>query len=101
RLRFETSQSNYVIAKSNLQETRDQLQIEMRNARNNYLAQESLLGDYTLVATISGKVYDIVPKPGEFVSSNRPIIDLGAADSFEVEMLVDETDIVLVKQGQE
>lgn len=100
RLRFQTSRSNYIIARSNLRETRDQLQIELQNARNNYLAQESMLGDYMLVATISGRVYDILPKTGEFVNSNSPIVYLGAADSFEVEMLVDETDIILVREGQ-
>lgn len=59
-----------------------------------------MLGDYMLVAAISGKVYDILPSAGEYVTSNHPVIDLGAADSFEVEMLVDETDIILISKGQ-
>jgi multidrug efflux pump subunit AcrA (membrane-fusion protein) len=101
RLRFQTSKSNYIIARSDFRETRDQLRIELQNARNNYLAQESMLGDYTLVAAISGKVYDILPKTGEFVSSNVSIVHLGAADTFEVEMLVDETDIILISEGQQ
>ncbi|HEX8040711.1 MAG TPA: efflux RND transporter periplasmic adaptor subunit, partial [Chryseosolibacter sp.] len=100
RLRYQTSRSNYIIAKRTLQETRDQLQIELKSARNNYLAQQSMLGDYKVVASISGKIYDIKPKTGEFVSSSRPVIDLGAAESFEVEMLVDETDIILITKGQ-
>lgn len=100
RLRYQTSGSNYIIAKRNLQETRDQLQIELKSARNTYLAQKSMLGDYRVVASISGKVYDIKPKSGEFVSTSRPVIDLGSADSFEVEMLVDETDIILIAKGQ-
>ena len=100
QLRYQTSKSSYIIAKSNLQETRNLLQIELKNARNNYLAQKSLLGEYMLVATIPGKVYDIIPQVGEYVSSNHPIIDLGATDFFEVEMAVDETDIILVGKGQ-
>ncbi len=100
KLRFQISRSELVIAQSNLEETRDQLQIELKNARNNYLAQKSQLGDYLIVAVKAGKVYDIMPHTGELVTSNRPIMDLGAADSFEVEMMVDETDIILVKKGQ-
>lgn len=100
RLRYQTSKSNYIIARNTLRETRDQLQVELQNARNNYLAQQSMLGDYMLVAAISGKVYDILPSAGEYVTSNHPVIDLGAADSFEVEMLVDETDIILISKGQ-
>jgi multidrug efflux pump subunit AcrA (membrane-fusion protein) len=100
RLRFLSSRNNYLSARSNLQDTREQLQVELRNARNNYLSQQSLLSDYLLVAAISGKVYDVIPQAGELVSSNRPVIELGAADSFEVEMLVDETDIILISPGQ-
>jgi multidrug efflux pump subunit AcrA (membrane-fusion protein) len=99
-LRFQISKSNYILALSNLQGTRDRLQTELKNARNNFLAQKSQLGDYLLLATISGKVYDIIPAVGEMVSTNRPVIELGAADSFEVEMLVDETDIILIKIDQ-
>lgn len=100
RLRYQPSKSNFLLATRAFQETRGQLRIELQNANNNYLAQKSLLGEYMLVAAISGKVYDIVPKAGELVSSNHAVIDLGATDSFEVEMLVDESDIYLVKQGQ-
>lgn len=100
KLRYQSARSNYLIAQSNLQENRERLQVELKNAANNYLAQKSILKDYVIVAQISGRVYDILPKTGELVSSNHPIIDLGAADSFEVEMLVDETDIILVNKGQ-
>ncbi|HKK79892.1 MAG TPA: biotin/lipoyl-binding protein, partial [Phaeodactylibacter sp.] len=90
-LRYQTAKRNYTIAQNNLQETRMRLQTELKNAKNNYLAQQSRLADHTIVAEADGKVYDILPKPGELVSSSTPIIYLGAADAFEVEMRVDET----------
>lgn len=100
RLRFQTSKTNLIIAQNNLGELRNQLQTELKNARNNYLAQKSMLGDYALVASKAGRVYDIIPKSGEFVSTSHPVIYLGASDSFQVEMLVDETDIILINEGQ-
>lgn len=101
KARFKNSRSKYLIAQNNLQETREQLRVEMRNARNNYQVQESLLSDYILVAEISGKVYDIIPEAGELVSSNHSLMELGAKDTFEVHLLVDETDIILIRERQE
>jgi HlyD family secretion protein len=99
-LRYQTSRNNYRIATSKLHETRDRLQIELDNARNNFLAQESMTGDYTILSAINGKVYNIIPKEGELIAGNRPIMEIGAADRFETELQVDETDIVLVREGQ-
>jgi multidrug resistance efflux pump len=100
QLRYQTSLNNYQIAESRLWETRDRLQIELDNARNNYLAQESMTGDYTILSAMDGKVYDIIPKEGELIAGNRPIMAIGATDRFETELQVDETDIVMVKEGQ-
>jgi len=101
QLRYQTSLNNYRIAESRLQEIHDRLQIELDNALNNYRAQESLTGDYTILSAIDGRVYDIIPKQGELIAGNRPIIEIGATDRFETELQVDETDIVWVKEGQQ
>jgi HlyD family secretion protein len=100
QLRYQTSLNNYQIAVSKLHESRERLQIELDNARNNYLAQESMTGDYTILSAINGKVYNIIPKEGELIVGNRPIIEIGASNHFETELQVDETDIVTVKVGQ-
>jgi len=100
RLQYQTSLNNYQIAVSKLQETRDRLQVELDNARNNYLAQESRTGDYTILSALDGKVYDIIPSEGELIAGNQPIMELGATNRFETELQVDETDIIMVKQGQ-
>lgn len=100
QLRYQTSLNNYRIAVSKHHETRDRLQIELDNARNNYQAQESRTGDYTILSAISGKVYNIIPKEGELIAGNRPMMEIGAADRFETELQIDETDIVMVKEGQ-
>ncbi|PWN06309.1 efflux RND transporter periplasmic adaptor subunit [Rhodohalobacter mucosus] len=100
RLQYRTSLSSYEIAKSNLRETRDRLRIELENARNSYLAQQSRTGDYTLLSVIEGTVYDIHPNKGELISPNQPIMEIGASGRFEAELDVDETDITLIEEGQ-
>ncbi|HKK25362.1 MAG TPA: efflux RND transporter periplasmic adaptor subunit [Gracilimonas sp.] len=100
QLRYQTSRNNYQIALSKLHETSNRLKIELDNARNNVLAQESMTGDYTIMSAIDGKVYDIIPKEGELIAGNRSIMEIGASTRFETELQVDETDIVMVKEGQ-
>lgn len=100
RLQYQTSLSSYEIAKSNLRETRDRLQIELENARSNYLAQQSLTGEYTLLSAINGTVYNILPNVGELISPNQFIMEIGASGRFEAELDVDETDITLIEEGQ-
>ncbi|MGM0460140.1 MAG: efflux RND transporter periplasmic adaptor subunit [Bacteroidota bacterium] len=100
QLQYQTSQNSYQSSVSKLQETRNRLQIEQDNARNNYLAQQSKTGDYTILSAIDGKVYDITPEQGELISGNRSLLEIGASDRFEAELQVDETDIVKVKKGQ-
>lgn len=99
-LRYQTSQNSYQMALSKLRETRDRLEVELDNARNNLLAQQSRTSDYTILSAIEGKVYDIMPEKGELIAGNRPIMEIGAASQFETELQVDETDIVMVKAGQ-
>lgn len=100
QLRYQTSLNNYQIAESRLQQTHDRLQIELDNARNNFRAQKSMTGEYTILSALNGKVYDIIPKKGELIARNRPIMEIGATERFETELQVDETDIVMVKEGQ-
>ena len=100
RLQYRTSLSSYEIAKSNLRETRDRLQIELANAQSSYLAQQSRTGDYTLLSAINGAVYDIHPNEGELISPNQPIMEIGATGKFEAELDVDETDITLIEEEQ-
>jgi HlyD family secretion protein len=100
RLRYQNSKNNLQIAQSKYQETKERLQIELDNAQNNFLAQQSMTGDYTILSAIDGKVYDIIPEEGELIAGNRPIMEIGATDRFETELQVDETDIVMVKEGQ-
>lgn len=101
RTLFETSRATWTKAKLNYSSTRDRLRTESTNAQLQLEAQTTNQGDYTINSVVSGKVYDIVPKVGDLVNSAMPLIEIGSATEFQVELSIDETDISLVVVGQE
>lgn len=100
KLAFELSANALAIAKENYSRTKNQLRTQVSQANNTY--QNTLLNtkDFTIVSKIDGKVYALNKKPGEMVTPTEPLAILGSANIFIVEMLVDEVDIVKIKEGQ-
>jgi multidrug resistance efflux pump len=102
RTQYDVSRQNYNKALSNLQNTRDKLQIELKNAQNQVSAQLTNKNDYVIYSAIRGKVYDVnVKEEGELINAQTVLMELGDATDFEVELQVDETDIALVQPGQD
>ncbi|MFM8433468.1 MAG: efflux RND transporter periplasmic adaptor subunit [Bacteroidota bacterium] len=101
KTQLDLSRSAYQRSKSNYQSATDRSRTEYLNAVNQSRSQRSTRNDYVLTAAIDGKVYDVVPKVGDLVTAQSLIVEMGAADSFEVELSIDETDIGLVKLGQQ
>lgn len=98
---FESSRAGWKRAKYNYSSTRDRLRTESQNAKLQLDAQTTNQGDYTINSAVSGKVYDIIPKIGDLVNSQMPLVEIGSATEFEVELSIDEADISLVVVGQE
>lgn len=101
KVQFESSRAAWNRSKYNYTSTRDRLRTESENAKLQLDAQTTNQGDYTINSAVSGKVYDIVPQLGDLVSSQIPLIEIGSATEFEVELSIDETDISFVVAGQE
>jgi HlyD family secretion protein len=97
---FDISRANYLKAKSSLLSTRERVSTEYQNAKLQYEAMVSNEKEYTISSVVSGKVYDIIPKEGELVNPQSPLVELGDAKEYEVELNVDETDISMIKPGQ-
>ncbi len=100
KVQYESSRAIYQRAQSNLSSTRDRLKTEFTNAKLQFDAQSSNHSDYTITSAVNGKVYDIIPKTGELVGPQLPVLEIGDASSFEVELSVDETDIAQLSRGQ-
>lgn len=100
KAQLDISRSTYLKAKENYKSLRERLAIEYRNAVNQSGAQQSIRGDYRLLSAVAGKVYDVLPEVGDLVTTQTPLLEIGDATTFEVELSIDETDIGLVKTGQ-
>ncbi|MBI2271628.1 MAG: efflux RND transporter periplasmic adaptor subunit [Bacteroidetes bacterium] len=101
KTQFEISKQLFLKAANNYMTTRDRVRTEYGNAKLQYEAQLSNKSDYIIASLVNGKVYDIIPKEGELVSSQNVIMEVGDISNYEVELSVDEMDISLLKKGQD
>lgn len=100
KLAFELSSNALAIAKENYNRTKNELRTQVSQAGNTYKNTLVNTKDFTIVSQINGKVYALNKNPGEMVTTMEPIAIIGSATIFIVEMLVDEVDIVKIKEGQ-
>lgn len=97
---FEISLRQYEKARDVYESTRRRLTAERRTAQLNVSIQRSLRDEFIVTASAPGRVYDVIPKVGELIMPQQPLIEIGRADSIEVELAIDESDISLVAVGQ-
>ncbi len=100
KLMYETSRNALAIAQENYNRTKNELRTQVSQANNTY--KNSLINstDFTLRSKISGRVYALYKNPGEMISTIEPIASIGSANIFIIEMLVDEVDIVKIREDQ-
>ncbi|MFN5181565.1 MAG: efflux RND transporter periplasmic adaptor subunit [Bacteroidota bacterium] len=97
---FEISRQSWLRSANNYNSTRDRLNTEAANAELQYKTLQVNKNEYVILADQDGMVYDIDINTGEMISLQKAIMEIGNANSFELELNIDETDIFLVKQGQ-
>jgi multidrug efflux pump subunit AcrA (membrane-fusion protein) len=97
---YQSSLLAYRTAKAKLAQLRLQLQNELQRADITYNINKKLNTDYTIKSAVNGKVYDILKEKGELVTPQNPLAVIGKADSFLLELEVDENDIVKINIGQ-
>jgi HlyD family secretion protein len=101
KLNYDLSKNNLTTLQSKLNRTKNELYINVKQAKNNYTTTLVATKDYTIKSSITGKVYAINKSLGELINTATPIATLGSANQFVIEMLVDEVDIVKVIIGQQ
>lgn len=100
KLAFELSYSSLDRLENKYESTRNELKTQLQQAENNYRLSLINTTDFTVKSKINGKVYALLKNPGEIVNTSQPLASIGSKDQFVIEMLVDEVDIVKVKEGQ-
>ncbi len=100
KLTYELSVNSLSLLKNKYNRTKDELSTRLQQAKNNYKTSVITTKDFTINSKITGKVYGLYKNHGEIVNTLEPIAAVGSATVFVVEMLVDEVDIVKIKENQ-
>ncbi len=100
QLAYNNSLVNFQTAQKRLAQLKTQLQNEFKRANVNYDINQKLFSDYSIKSSINGRVYDILKERGELVTPQTPLAVIGKADTFLLELAVDENDIIKINIGQ-
>jgi HlyD family secretion protein len=101
RLSYDLASNNLKVLQSKYSRTKNELLTAVKQAQNNYQSSLITTKDFTVKSNINGKVYALYKEPGEIVTSLEPLASIGSATNFIVEMLVDEVDIVQIRDYQD
>lgn len=100
KLNYELSSNNLNTLQNNYNRTKNELLTSVKQAQNNYKTALISTKDFTVKSMINGKVYALYKEPGEIVTTMEPLVSIGSATNFVIEMLVDEVDIVRISKNQ-
>jgi HlyD family secretion protein len=100
KMNYEVSQKNLQQLKNSFEQTKNQLQTSIKQANNSLKTSIISNKDFTIQSKINGKVYALYKEPGEIITTLEPLVSLGSASVFVIEMLVDEVDIVKIALNQ-
>ena len=79
---------------------KNELQTAVRQAQNNYQTSVITNKDFTVKSKMDGRVYALYKEPGELVTTLEPLASIGSASNFIIELLIDEVDIVRIREDQ-
>ena len=100
KLAYQLSRNNFLMLKNKYARTKNELSVQLDQAKNNYLNTLITTEDFTVKSEINGKVYSLYKEIGEIVTPVAPVAAIGNAKDFVIELLVDEVDIVKIALGQ-
>ncbi|MFD2724664.1 efflux RND transporter periplasmic adaptor subunit [Hyunsoonleella rubra] len=108
KVQYDTKQLNYQLSsnslrllKSKYNRTKNELETNVKQAKNNYETALIASKDFVVKSKINGKVYALYKEPGEIVNTMEPLASIGSASKFVIDMLVDEVDIVRISKQQD
>lgn len=100
KLLYENSKSDFLSAESRYKRTYDQLQLDLRNAENQFRIARDESDRYTIRSQVDGLVFKTLKEKGELIKRNDVVAVLGSANSFYLQLNVDELDIQRIRVGQ-
>ncbi len=101
KLLLQNSRNEYLLIKKRYTRTKNQLSLELNNAKTLLNINESDRSKYNIKALDGGKVYEIYKENGELIRRYEPVAMIGNPKQMEIKMMVEEEDISKIKIGQE
>jgi HlyD family secretion protein len=101
KLTYENSRNEYILQKSRYEKTKNQLNLEFENAKNNLVIASSEAGHYIVRSEQTGLVFMTSKDKGEMIRRGEVVAVVGKKDAFYLQLNVDELDVQRVKEGQE
>lgn len=95
-LAYQSSQNALSNALIHYNDLKRQLNFNAKQAKNNLALSSKSASDFEIRSDLNGKVYSVLIEKGDLVSPQVPLAVVGAADSFILEMQVDEYDIAKI-----
>ncbi len=100
QLSYQSSVTAYEAAKLRYIQLKKQINFQGSQSQNNFEIAASIKKDYSIKSNVDGRVYHIIMKQGEMVNTLSPVAVIGNADTFMIELQVDEFDISRIKINQ-
>ena len=100
-LAYDISSNDLKSLNENFRRTKDQLQVEMKNAQSVVSASNLDFGNYSIRSVMDGMVYETYKDLGEAVRRTELVAVVGEKGAKLLELSVDQQDIDKVKIGQE
>lgn len=101
KLAYEVSSNRLTLLLQQYDRTERELLTGLQRAQNNYETSKIAKDEYTVSSLISGKVYTVLKEPGELITQQVALGEVGSGRNFIIELMVDEKDIVKIYPGQE
>ncbi|TDB64199.1 efflux RND transporter periplasmic adaptor subunit [Arundinibacter roseus] len=99
-LAYRSSRNDVAARQQALIRTKNQLYVELQNARSQYASSTDDAKNYRLRSYEEGKIYEIYKQPGELVRRAEAVALVGSPTKAYVQMAVDESDFTKMKLGQ-
>lgn len=99
-LKYKMSKENLDATKRKLALTRTELSNQYKQSHINYERSKDALKSYAIKAKENGRIYKLYKEAGEAISVQEVFAEIGDAQSFIIELQVDESDIAELQHGQ-
>jgi HlyD family secretion protein len=99
KLLYESSVNKVEVLRKKYAQTKLNLSNSYKKAQSMVATEQRLMGDYVVRSLIDGKVYKLNKEAGELINQQERFAEIGSADSFVVEMDIDEVDVTKIAIG--